>query len=56
VVRAGFANHFADRLGDAAKDPELKAVFADVHAGEADPREQNGVVTPNPRHLLDHLS
>jgi hypothetical protein len=56
VPRAGFANHFADCLGDAAKDPELKAVFADVHAREADPRQKDAVVPPNPRHLLDHLS
>jgi hypothetical protein len=56
VPRAGFANHFADCLGDAAKDPELKAVFADVHAREADPRQKDAVVPPNPHHLLDHLS
>ena len=56
MPRAGFANHFADRLGDTAKDSQLEAVFADVHAREADPRKKDAVVTPNPRHLRDHLS
>ena len=52
---AGIADHFADRLSDAAKDPRLEPVFADVQAGEADTREEDVVLAPNPRHLRNHL-
>ena len=55
MPRTGIAKHFADRLSDAAKDPRLEPMFADVQAGEADTGEEDVVFAPNPRHLRDHL-
>ena len=55
VPRTGIADHFAHRLRDAAKDPRLEPVSAQVQAGEADTREEDVVRAPNPRHLRNHL-
>lgn len=46
----------ADYLPDAAKDPRIKAAFADVQAGKTNPHEEDAVIAAEARHLRDQSS